>query len=140
MPSPVKVNHIAIVVENIPDALVFWRDALGLSLAHRENNADEQVEIAFLPVGDSEIELIAPTTEDSGVAKYLAKKGAGLHHICLEVNDIEIAIAELTGYGAELINQEARTRPDGTQYIFVHPKSTGGVLLELYELPGNQGG
>lgn len=131
---PITVNHIAIVVENIDDSLRFWQDALGLRLEHREDNTDEQVEIAFLPVGDGEIELIAPTTPDSGVAKYLAKKGAGMHHICLEVPDIAAAMAQLAAHGIEMINDSPKVRPDGTQYAFVHPKSSGGVLLELYEL------
>ena len=133
--SPIKVNHIAIVVEDIDSALGFWRDALGLHLEHRENNVDEQVEIAFLPVGDGEIELLAPTTDDSGVAKYLAKKGAGMHHLCLEVEAIEPAMERLAEHGIELINDTPKSHPDGTKYAFVHPKSTGGVLLELYELP-----
>ena len=133
--SPIKVNHIAIVVEDIDSALGFWRDALGLHLEHRENNVDEQVEIAFLPVGDGEIELLAPTTDDSGVAKYLAKKGAGMHHLCLEVEAIEPAMERLAEHGIELINDTPKSHPDGNKYAFVHPKSTGGVLLELYELP-----
>ena len=82
--STMKIHHIAVAVNDIGVALSFWRDALGLPLEHQENNSDEQVEIAFLPIGDTEIELISPMTEDSGVAKYLAKKGAGLHHLCLE--------------------------------------------------------
>ena len=131
--STIKVNHIAVVVNDLNDALDFWRDALGLPLERQENNAEEQVEIAFLPVGDTEIELISPTTEDSGVAKYLAKKGAGLHHLCLEVADIDAAMKRLTEHDIILINDTAKTRPDGTKYAFVHPKSTGGVLLELYE-------
>ncbi|MDX1993640.1 MAG: methylmalonyl-CoA epimerase [bacterium] len=132
--TPIKVNHIAIVVEDVNTALTFWRDAFGLPLHKTERNDEEAVEIAFLPVGDSEIELIAPTTTDSGVAKYLSKKGAGLHHICLEVEDIAAAIQQLRERGAELINDTPKTRPDGTLYAFVHPKSTGGVLLELYQL------
>jgi methylmalonyl-CoA/ethylmalonyl-CoA epimerase len=131
---PIKINHIAVVVEDVNTALEFWQTALGLPLHHVEHNEDEAVDIAFLPLGDSEIELIAPFTEDSGVAKYLAKRGAGLHHICVEVDDIVAALAQITASGAELINQTARTRPDGTKYAFVHPKSTGGVLLELYEI------
>ncbi len=131
---PLKINHVAIVVEDVNAALAFWRDALGLPLHHLEHNESEAVDIAFLPVGEGEIELIAPFTEDSGVAKYLAKKGAGLHHICLEVENIGEAIARITTGGGEMINAEARTRPDGTRYAFVHPKSTGGVLLELYEV------
>lgn len=133
--TPIKVNHIAIVAENVDDALAFWRDALGLPVAKTERNDEEAVEIAFLPVGESEIEIIAPTTEDSGVAKYLAKKGAGLHHICLEVADIDATMTQLTAKGIEMINDAPRTRDEGIRYAFVHPKSTGGVLLELYELP-----
>lgn len=131
---PLKINHVAIVVEDVNAALGFWRDALGLPLHHLEHNEGEAVDIAFLPVGDGEIELIAPFTESSGVAKYLAKKGAGLHHLCLEVDDIEAAVTQIIGAGAEMINDSPKTRPDGTRYAFVHPKSTGGVLLELYQL------
>lgn len=131
---PIKINHVAVVVEDVETALSFWRDALGLPLSHTERNDDEAVEIAFLPFGGSEIELIAPTTDDSGVAKYLAKKGAGLHHICIEVDDISASLAQIASSGAELINDEPRARPDGTRYAFIHPKSTGGVLVELYEL------
>lgn len=134
--TPIKINHVAIVVEDVREALTFWRDALGLPLQHTEINDAEAVEIAFLPIGEGEIELIQPTTDDSGVAKYLAKKGAGLHHLCIEVEDITAALARIAESGAELINETPRTRPDGTRYAFVHPKSTGGVLLELYQLPG----
>lgn len=133
--TPIKVNHIAVVVPDVNAALAFWRDAFGLPLHHTERNEGEAVDIAFLPVGDSEIELIAPITEDSGVAKFLAKKGAGLHHICVEVDSMTAAVEQLRTHGVEFINDAPKTRPDGTLYIFVHPKSTGGVLLELYELP-----
>lgn len=132
---PIRVNHIAVVVNDVETALPFWRDALGLPLERTERSDQEAVEIAFLPVGEGEIELIAPTTEESGVAKYLAKTGGGLHHICLEVDDIEAALAQLAAHGVELINAEPRTRPDAIRYAFVHPRSTGGVLVELYELP-----
>jgi methylmalonyl-CoA/ethylmalonyl-CoA epimerase len=132
--TPIKINHVAIVVPDVHQALAFWHDALGLPLQHTERNEDEAVEIAFLPVGEGEVELIAPITEDSGVAKYLAKKGAGLHHLCLEVADVTAALAQIKAAGAELINEEAKVRPDGTRYAFVHPKSTGGVLLELYQV------
>jgi methylmalonyl-CoA/ethylmalonyl-CoA epimerase len=136
---PIKINHIAVVVPDVQAALGFWQRALGLSLSHIERNEGEAVEIAFLPVGDSEIELIAPVTEDSGVAKFLANKGAGLHHLCIEVDDIEASMAQLAANGAQLINESPRTRDDGTRYAFVHPKSTGGVLVELYELPQGSG-
>jgi methylmalonyl-CoA/ethylmalonyl-CoA epimerase len=131
---PIRINHIAVVVADVHAALSFWQGALGLSLSHTERNEGEEVEIAFLPVGDSEIELIAPITEGSGVAKFLANRGPGLHHLCIEVDDITVSLAQLAANGAQLINETPRTRDDGIRYAFVHPKSTGGVLVELYEL------
>jgi len=134
---PHKVNHIAVVVEDLPRALGFWRDALGLPLARTEDNAEEQVSIAFLPVGDhqTEIELLQPTDPESGIGRYLAKRGAGLHHICLEVADIDASMAQLRAHQIEILNDVPKVRIEGTRYCFVHPKSTGGVLVELYELP-----
>lgn len=130
---PIKINHLAVVVEDVDAALNFWRDALGLPLKAKEHNEEEEVDIAFLPIGDSKIELLAPFTEESGVAKYLAKRGAGMHHLCIDVADIEATMAELSSKGIQLINEAPRTREDGTRYAFVHPKSTGGVMIELYE-------
>jgi methylmalonyl-CoA/ethylmalonyl-CoA epimerase len=129
-----KVNHIAVAVANMEDALGFWRDAMGLELAHTKTVAKEQVRVGFLPIGDCEIELMEPTEEDSPVGKFLAKRGAGLHHICLEVEDIEASMEQLRQHGAALINETPQSHPEGTRYCFVHPKSTGGVLVELYEL------
>jgi len=128
------VNHIAVVVEDVEAALAFWRDALGLPVAQIEHNQEEAVDIAFMPTAAGEIELIAPFTPDSGIARYLAKRGAGIHHVCLDVSDLDAALARLTAHGAELITEAPRVRPDGTRYAFVHPRSTGGVLLELYEV------
>lgn len=130
-----KIDHIAVVVEELDGALAFWQDALGLTVSALEQNTDEAVNIAFLPVGASQLELIQPTSTDSGVAKYLAKRGSGIHHLCLAVDDIHAALAQLAAHGVELINDTPRTRHDGTQYAFVHPKSTGGVLVELYQYP-----
>jgi len=130
-----KINHIAVVVPDVQQALSFWRDALGLDLQRIEHNAQEGVDIAFLPIGnEGEIELIAPTTPDSGVAKYLTKTGGGLHHLCLEVDDLAAALDGLKAKGVELINAEPRIREDGIRYAFIHPRATGGVLLELYQL------
>lgn len=128
----IKINHIAIVVENIEDSLGFWQDALGLTMGKIQDVPQEEVQVAFLDVGESHIELVQPTTEDSGIAKYLAKKGQGMHHICLEVEDITLALEQMKNKGIELINETARER-DGRRYAFIHPKSTGGVLVELYE-------
>lgn len=131
-----RINHVAIVVEDLEAALRFWRDALGLPLAKTETNPGEQVDIAFLPVGESEIELLRPTDPDSGIGKYLAKKGQGMHHVCVEVQDIDATMRQLVAHGVEMINDTPRTRPEGTRYAFVHPRSAGGVLVELYEVAG----
>ena len=133
-----KINHIAIVVDDVNEALGFWQKALGLPLAQVEHNEGELVDIAFLPLGEGEIELIAPFTAESGIAKYLAKKGAGMHHLCLEVDDVAAVLAQLAANGIELITDTPRVRPDGRRYAFVHPRSTGGVLLELYEAKANE--
>jgi methylmalonyl-CoA/ethylmalonyl-CoA epimerase len=130
-----KVNHIAVVVEDMTAGLNFWQTALGLPLDRRESNAEEEVEIAFMPVGDTEIELLQATNPEGGIAKHIAKKGAGLHHVCLEVENIEATMGRLREHGIQLINDAPKTRPEGVRYCFVHPKSTGGVLVELYELP-----
>lgn len=130
--SHLQLNHIALVVEDLDDALRFWRDSLGLTGGAVQSVEAEAVEIAFLQLGDAHIELIKPTSSDSGVAKYLTKRGPGLHHICLEVPDLDAKLAELRASGYELINDTPRQRDD-RRYAFVHPHSTGGVLLELYE-------
>ncbi|NLX08972.1 MAG: methylmalonyl-CoA epimerase [Chloroflexi bacterium] len=130
-----RINHIAIVVEDLQAALGFWRDALGLPLHKTEENPGEDVNIAFLPLGESEIELLQPMSAESGIGKYLAKKGQGMHHVCVEVDDIEATIARLREHGIELINDTPKVREEGTRYAFVHPKSAHGVLVELYELP-----
>lgn len=131
--TDIKLNHLAIVVDDMDAALRFWRESLGLAQAGEiESVPAEAVDIAFLTLGDAHIELIQPTTDDSGVAKYLAKRGAGMHHICLEAPDLDAKLNELNSAGYELINEQPRER-DGRRYAFIHPRSTGGVLLELYE-------
>lgn len=133
--SGIKINHLAVVVPDVDEALSFWRDALGLPFNGTEEVPAEAVKVGFLEAGDSHIELVQPTTEDSGVAKYLTKRGPGMHHLCLEVEDIEAVMQQLSGKGVQLINESPRTRDNGTRYAFVHPKSTGGVMIELYEPP-----
>lgn len=130
-----KINHIAILVEEIENALPFWRDALGLEFTGIEEVEAESARIAFLPAGESKIELVQPTDPDSGLGKYLQKRGSGMHHICLEVPDIEAAMKQLTDHGVVLINEKPRQRDSGVLYVFIHPKSTGGVLVELYQIP-----
>lgn len=134
MPKIKQINHVAIVVEDMQQSLTFWRDALGMELHELRDVPAEASQIAFLPLAGSEIELVQPTTEDSGIAKYLAKRGPGMHHVCLEVDDIDGMMATLKAKGVNLINEEARVAADGKKYAFIHPKSTGGVLVELYQL------
>jgi len=130
-----KINHVAIVVPELADAQKFWVEALDLTLGGVERLPAEGVTVAFLPVGDSEIELISPTEPDSGVARYLAKRGPGMHHICLEVEDIEATLARLKTAGIPLINEAPAVNENGVRYAFIHPKGANGVLVELYELP-----
>ena len=132
---PPKINHIAIVVKDIDQALAVYRDALGLPLEHVAEEPAEAVKVAYLPTESGEVELIQPTTADSGVAKYLAKKGEGLHHICLEVDSLETAVRQMSERGLQVLGQ-VRTNQRGDKYIFVHPKSAHGVLIELYEAAG----
>jgi methylmalonyl-CoA/ethylmalonyl-CoA epimerase len=94
----------------------------------------EKSQVGFLPLAGSEIELVKPTSDDSGIAKYLAKRGPGMHHICVEVDDIDGMLAQLKSKGIRLINEEPRIAADGKKYAFVHPESTSGVLVELYQI------
>lgn len=134
MPEIKKINHVAIVVDDIEKALAFWRDALGMELHELRDVPVENSQVAFLPLEDSELELVVPTSDDSGIAKYLAKRGPGMHHICLEVDDLLSMLAQLRSKGVRLINEEPRSGADGKKYAFIHPESTSGVLVELYEL------
>lgn len=129
-----KINHVALVVEDMEDALSFWRDALGLELHEIRDVPAEKTQVAFMPIAGGELELVMPTTEDSGIAKYLAKRGQGMHHICLEVDDIEGMLEQLKAKGVRMINEQPRTSADGKRYAFIHPESARGVLVELYQL------
>ena len=134
MPKIKAINHVAVVVDDMERSLSFWRDALGIELHELRDVPAENSKVAFLPLGDCEVELVMPTTQDSGIAKYLAKRGPGMHHLCLEVDDIEGMLKRLIETGVRLINEEARLAADGKKYAFIHPEATGGVLLELYQL------
>lgn len=131
-----RIDHIAIAVEKLNSSLGFWEKALGLRVHEIRNVPEQAVDIAFLPVGSSEVELVQPVTDDSGIARWMQKRGPGIHHICFEVDDIRATLAELKAQGIELIDQEPRMGDESRQYAFVHPKSAGGVLIELYQLPG----
>jgi methylmalonyl-CoA/ethylmalonyl-CoA epimerase len=115
-------------------SLKFWRDALGIQLHELRDVPAEKSQVAFLPLAGAEVELVMPTSDDSGIAKYLAKRGQGMHHLCLEVDDIEGMMKQLKEKNIRLINEEPRTGADGKKYAFIHPESTGGVLVELYQL------
>ena len=134
MPKVKQINHIAVVVQDMEKALLFWRDALGMDMHELRDVPAEKSQVAFLPLSGSEVELVRPTTEDSGIAKYLAKRGPGMHHICLEVDDIGGMLSQLKSKGVRLINEEPRTAVDGKKYAFIHPESTAGVLVELYQI------
>lgn len=128
-----KINHVAILIEDIENALVFWRDQLGLSLDHVEDVPSQGSKVAFMPVGESEVELVQPTEKDTALAKYLEKRGEGMHHLCVEVDDIESMLTTLREKGVRLINEEPLDLP-GRRMAFIHPKSANGVLVELYEI------
>ncbi len=134
MPTIQRINHVAVVVDDMEKSLSFWRDALGIEMHGLRDVPAEQSRVAFLPLAGSEVELVQPTTGDSGIAKFLAKRGPGMHHICLEVDDINAMLIQLSARGVRLINEQPRQAADGKKYAFVHPESTGGVLVELYEV------
>jgi methylmalonyl-CoA/ethylmalonyl-CoA epimerase len=130
-----RIDHVAMLIEDVDSALSFWRDGLGIKMSHLEEVQAEKSLVAFLPVGRSEIELVKPTTDDSGLAKFLAKRGPGMHHICLEVDDLTGMLEHLKEKGIQLINETPVQGSAGKKYAFIHPKSAGGVMVELYELP-----
>jgi methylmalonyl-CoA/ethylmalonyl-CoA epimerase len=134
MPKIKSIHHVAVVVEDMEKSLAFWRDALGIELHELRDVPAEKSQVAFLPLDGAEVELVMPTTDDSGIAKYLAKRGAGMHHICLQVDDILGMLSQLKSKNIRLINEEPRKADDGKQYAFIHPESTGGVLVELYQI------
>jgi len=136
LPRGVKrIDHVAIVVRELEGALRFYRDTLGVAPSRVIDFPREGVKIAFLPLGGpggSEIELLEPTDPAGGVARFLEKRGEGLHHLCLEVENIDEALAELTAAGAAVLDTTPRHTAEG-RGIFLHPKGTGGVLLELVQ-------
>jgi methylmalonyl-CoA epimerase len=127
-----KIDHIGIVVRDIQEALIVYETALGLPLREVAEVPDQKVEVAFLPLGESNIELVQPLTDDTGIAKYLEKRGEGIHHICIEVDDIEATLARLKAHGVQLIDEAPRQGAHG-RVAFVYPKAMHGVLIELVE-------
>ncbi len=135
-----RLQHVAFVVADLESALAFWHEVLGLPLTGVQDVPEQDARIAFLPTANAELELVLPTNPDSGIARYLAKRGPGMHHLCLEVSDLDALLQRLRQKGARLIHPEPITAPDGRRMAFVHPDSTQGVLLELYERPLGRAG
>jgi methylmalonyl-CoA/ethylmalonyl-CoA epimerase len=128
-----KIDHIGIATDGIEEAATFYRDVLGLDVGRTEEVAEQKVRVAMLPIGESRIELLEATSADSPISRFLAKRGPGIHHIAVCVDDIRASLAELRESGARLIDEEPRVGAGGCLVAFVHPSSTGGVLLELVQ-------
>lgn len=135
-----RIDHIGIAVNNIAEALKVYRDALGMEVTHVADEVEQKVKVAFLPRGDSEIELLEPYPGEGPVHKFLEKRGEGIHHICLEVDDIESALARLAQQGVQLIDESPRLNSRGQKIAFIHPKGAHGVLIELYQYVKSDGG
>jgi len=126
-----KINHIGIAVTSLEETIPFYRDNLGMAFVGIEEVAEQKVRVAMLQIGESKVELLEPTSEDSPVARFIEKNGTGIHHIAYEVADIEAAIAKLLAGGARMIDEKPRHGAHGTRIAFIHPKSSNGVLTEL---------
>ncbi|OLS26174.1 MAG: hypothetical protein ThorAB25_21640 [Candidatus Thorarchaeota archaeon AB_25] len=128
-----KIDHIGIAVESIEKWIGFYKDVLGLEYDGSEEVVEQKVRVAFLKIGESRIELLEPTSDDSPIAKFLEKRGGGIHHIAVKVDDIDAALARHHEVGARLIDNEPRIGAHNMRIAFIHPKASGGVLLELCE-------
>ena len=128
-----NIDHIGVAVKSIDEALKFWDEALGIKCHGVEEVAEQKVKTAFLPVDDTEIELLEGTCPESPVAKFIEKNGQGMHHLAIRVKDLEATLADLKAKGVRLIDEKPRIGAGGSKIAFVHPKATGGVLLELCE-------
>ena len=128
-----KIDHIGVATRGIEEAAGFWLSALGVSEIETEEVADQKVRVAMLPLGESRLELLEATSPDSPISKFIEKRGPGIHHLAVRVEDINAALAQLRGQGVRLIDNEPRTGAGGCLVAFVHPSSTGGVLLELVQ-------
>lgn len=133
LPHASSIAHIGIAVKNLDEALKLYHEALGLPLHGREKVAGDRVTVAFLPIGDTEVELLEAVDPESPIARFIEKRGEGVHHIAFEVEDIEAALSTMQEYGFRLIDKTPRPGAGGSRVAFLHPKSTGGVLIELCE-------
>ncbi|MCD6163272.1 MAG: methylmalonyl-CoA epimerase [candidate division Zixibacteria bacterium] len=130
-----NIDHIGIAVKQISDSMEFYSSALGLKLGGTEEVPERHLKVGFIEIGSTRIELIESTSDESAIAKYIEKKGGGLHHICLSVDNIVEALTHMKNKGFKLIDNEPKDGAEGSKVAFVHPKSAGGVLIELKELP-----
>jgi methylmalonyl-CoA/ethylmalonyl-CoA epimerase len=128
-----KIDHLGVAVNSINEGKYFWADVLGLEFEGTETVEEQKVTTAFFPVGESEVELLESTSPDGPIAKYLEKKGAGLQHIAFRVENLESALQELKDKGVRLIDEKPRHGAGGAKIAFLHPKATGGILVELCE-------
>ena len=134
-----RVDHIAVAVPNVEEAARFYEEALGLKLGGVEVVEGMDTKVGFFQIGETRIELVEPTKEETALAKFLATKGPGIHHICFEVEDVAEALKSCKEKGARLVDEVPRAGAHGTKVGFLHPKSTGGVLIELSEHPKEEG-
>ena len=128
-----KIEHIGIAVASLDEAAITYRDGLGLEITHYEDVPDDGARVAMIPMGESRIELIESTRTNSPIDRFLRKRGPGLHHIAIEVDDIDQTLERLRAGGARLVDETPRAGAGGTRIAFLHPSSAGGVLLELVE-------
>ena len=133
--SALRIDHIGIAVRSIQDHLTIYEEYLGLQVTGTEDLPQRGVRVAMLPVGESRVELVEPLSDDSPISRFLERRGDGLHHICFAVSDLDAALAELQAKGARLINTTPVTGEGGGRVAFLHPKGTGGILIELKEPP-----
>jgi len=133
-----KIDHIGIATNGIEEVVSTYRDVLGLSVSETEEVASQKVRVAMLPIGESRIEFLEATSDDSPISKFLAKRRPGVHHVAFNVADIRGALADLKSKGTRLIDEEPRLGAGGCLVAFIHPSSTGGVLIELVESPARQ--
>ncbi len=129
-----RIDHLAIVVDDLEKALIFWRDGLGLEVSRVEDVPEQGAEVTFLTIGDQNVELVKPTDDESGMSRFLEKRGPGMHHIALEVEDLQDSLDHLGAAGVRLIHKVPVVGAGGRRIAFIHPESTQGVLVELYEL------
>ncbi len=128
-----KINHLGIATKGIEEALKFWKDTLGLENVHTEVVEEQKVRVAILPIGGTRIELLESVAEDSPISKFLEKRGGGIHHVAIEVDDIHQTLEKMRANGIRLIDETPKVGAEGCLIAFVHPSSTGGVLLELVQ-------